>query len=64
MDMGRHELYVKWLGFDEDDEDKNTWETPDHLTKYIPEVVVEYEDDTGNIALQEYIGKLKDTAQN
>ena len=61
MDMGRHELYVKWLGFEEN---KNTWETADHLMKYIPEVVVEYADGTGNIALQEYLEKLKDKAQN
>ena len=61
MDMGRHELYVKWLGFDED---KNTWETADHLMKYIPEVVVEYANHTGNRALQEYLEKLKNTTQH
>ena len=61
MDMGRHELYVKWLGFEQD---RNTWETADHLAKDIPEVVMEYAGDSGNLALQEYLTKLQEQSQH
>ena len=46
------------------EEDTNTWEMADHLAKRIPKVVMEYAVNTGNIALQEYLDKLKDLADN
>ena len=50
IDMGRCDLCVKWVAFEED---TNTWEMADHLAKRIPKVVMEYAVNTGNIALQE-----------
>ena len=52
---GRHNIMVKWLGFEDD---QNTWETVKHMSNYIPEVIVEYAEATGNTALAEYVKQV------